>query len=63
VYKRQVRVVERMFRGSDWEITDEQLDGQPASHKELDSNTVEWQVPVPADGEVELTYTVRYVWR
>jgi hypothetical protein len=59
----EVRVVERMFRGSDWEITDEQLDGQPASHKELDSNTVEWLVPVPADGDVELTYTVRYVWR
>jgi len=51
----QVRVVEHLFRWSEWEITQES-----AEHTKLDQGTAEWRLPVPADGEAKLTYTVRY---
>jgi hypothetical protein len=51
----QVRVVEHLFRWSEWEIVEES-----AEHTRLDQGTVEWRLPVPADGETTLTYTVRY---
>ena len=53
----EVRVVEHMFRWSEWEITQES-----GEHSKLDAQQVEWRLPVPADGEAELTYTVRYRW-
>ncbi|MHB0874490.1 MAG: DUF4139 domain-containing protein [Anaerolineae bacterium] len=53
----EVRVVERLYRWSDWEITEE-----TAAHTDVDSQTIEWRLPVPANGEVVLTYTVRYDW-
>lgn len=53
----EVRVVEHMFRWSEWKILE-------ASHEyeKLDAQTVEFRVPVEADGEVTVTYTVRYEW-
>ncbi len=51
----EVRVVEHLFRWSEWEILRES-----AEHTKLDQGTVEWRLPVSADGEVVLTYTVRY---
>ena len=51
----EVRVVEHLFRWSEWEIVQES-----AEHTKLDQGTVEWRLPVSADGEVTLTYTVRY---
>jgi hypothetical protein len=53
----EVRVVEHMFRWSEWEIQDE-------SHEfdKMDSRTVEFRVPVESDGETIVTYTVRYEW-
>ena len=51
----EVRVVEHMFRWSEWEITRES-----AEHTKLDQGTVEWRVNVPANGEATVTYTVRY---
>lgn len=57
-----IRVVEPMYRASDWTISRERLDGEPAEHERLDSHRVEWQVPVAAGEEVTLTYTVRYSW-
>jgi len=53
----EVRVVEHMFRWSEWEIV-----AESAEHEKLDAQTVEWRVTVPADGEEEVTYTVRYRW-
>jgi len=53
----EVRVAEHMFRWSEWEIVVESDE-----HEKLDAQTVEWRVTVPADGEAEVTYTVRYRW-
>jgi hypothetical protein len=53
----QVRVVEHLYRSSDWEIT-----AESAPHAKLDSQSVEWKLDVPAGGESKLTYTVRYRW-
>lgn len=57
-----IRVVEPMYRASDWTITREGLEGEPVEHGRLDSHRVEWQVPVTAGEEATLTYTVRYRW-
>jgi hypothetical protein len=53
----EVRVVERLYRWSDWEVVSE-----TAEHAKIDAQTVEWRLQVPADGEVSVTYTVRYSW-
>ena len=53
----EVRVVEHMFRWSEWKIVD-------ASHEfaKTDAQTIEFRVPVEANGETIVTYTVRYDW-
>jgi len=53
----EVRVVEHMFRWSEWKIVD-------ASHEftKTDAQTIEFRVPVEANGETTVTYTVRYDW-
>jgi hypothetical protein len=53
----EVRVTEHMFRWSQWEILEESL-----KHEKLDAQTIEFRVPVEANGEVVVTYTVRYEW-
>ena len=53
----EVRVVEHMFRWSEWEILSESAD-----HVKLDAQTAEWRLAIPAGDEVEMTYTVRYRW-
>ena len=58
-----VRVVENLYRSSDWNITSQTVDGAAAEYDKLDSNTVQWDVPVPAGGETELVYTVQYLWK
>ena len=52
-----VKVVEKLYRWVNWEITE-------ASHQynKLDSRTVEFPVTVKKDGEVVITYTVKYTW-
>ena len=52
-----VRVVEVLYRWSNWEIVKE---SQP--HEKVDSQTVLFPVSVPADGQSTVTYTVRYTW-
>jgi len=52
----EIRVVEHLSRGTNWEIVD-------TSHEDfekIDSNTIQWTLPVPAKGNAILTYTVRY---
>jgi hypothetical protein len=53
----EVRVVEHMFRWSEWQILE-------SSHEydKMDAQTIEFRVPVEADGETVVTYTVRYEW-
>lgn len=53
----EVRVVEHLFRWSEWEITAKSQD-----FTKLDSSSVEFRVNVPKDGEAKITYTVRYRW-
>lgn len=52
-----VRVVEHLYRGHNWEITEK-------SHTFLktDSNTIEFRVQVKPDEEETVTYTVHYWW-
>ncbi|HIC90106.1 MAG TPA: DUF4139 domain-containing protein [Anaerolineae bacterium] len=52
----EIRVVEHLNRWTDWEI----IKANPAKYTKLDAQTVEWRVQVPAGGEKEVTYTVRY---
>jgi hypothetical protein len=53
----QVRVVEHLFRWSEWKILEESHE-----HEKMDANTIEFRVPVEANGETTVTYTVRYEW-
>ena len=58
----EIRVPERLFRWSNWEILSATIDGQSAEFTQQDSATIEFRVQVPAGGEVILTYTVQYSW-
>lgn len=53
----EVRVVEHLFRWSDWRIRNASDD-----FAELDSSTIEFRVQIPANGEHTVSYTVRYFW-
>ncbi len=53
----EVRVVEHMFRWSEWEITKTTRD-----YTKTDAGTIEYRLNVPADGEKTIEYTVRYRW-
>ena len=52
----EIRVVEHLSRGTNWEITS----ATPEDFEKTDSNTIEWRVPVPAKGKATIVYTVRY---
>jgi hypothetical protein len=52
-----VKVVEHLNRGRDWELTK-----APGEYTKRDSNTIEISIVVPARGEKQLTYSVRYTW-
>ena len=52
-----VRVVEHLYRGLNWEITSRSDD-----FKKKDSQTIEFPVSIPPDGEKVVTYTARYTW-
>lgn len=53
----EIRIPERLFRWTNWQITQSSI-----PYIQLDSNTIEFRVTVPAGGEVKLTYTVRYTY-
>ncbi|MEJ2208929.1 MAG: DUF4139 domain-containing protein [Anaerolineae bacterium] len=53
----EVRVVEHMFRWTEWQILESSHD-----FEKMDAQTIEFRVPVEADGEAVVTYTVRYEW-
>lgn len=54
----EVRVVERLYRGMNWLLV-----AQSHEFAKTDAQTIEFRVPVPADGETVVTYRVRYDWR
>lgn len=53
----EIRVVEHLYRWSNWEITK-----NSDEFKKLDSQTVEFRVQVPPDGEKVVTYIAHYSW-
>jgi len=53
----EIRVVEHLYRWTNWEITQ-----KSAAYNKLDSQTIEFRVNVPADGETKVTYQVHYSW-
>jgi hypothetical protein len=53
----EIRVVEHLYRWSNWEITQKSDD-----FKKTDSQTIEFRVPVKPDEERTVTYTVHYSW-
>ncbi|HSN75959.1 MAG TPA: DUF4139 domain-containing protein [Anaerolineae bacterium] len=59
----EVRVVENLYRWTEWTMLSETLDGKPVEHNQLSSQQVEWLVPVPANGEAVLEYEVQYRWK
>ena len=53
----EVRVVEHLFRWSGWEILEESHE-----YDKMNAQSIEFRVPVEADGEAVVSYTVRYEW-
>ncbi|MGD0252110.1 MAG: DUF4139 domain-containing protein [Verrucomicrobiota bacterium] len=53
----EIRVVEHLYRWSNWEITQKSDD-----FTKKDSQTVEFRIPVKPDEERTVTYTVHYSW-
>jgi hypothetical protein len=53
----EVRVVEKLYRGTNWDITP-----KSETYNKLDSQTVEFPIKVPPDGETVISYKVHYTW-
>jgi hypothetical protein len=52
-----VRVVEHLYRTANWDISK-----NSSPFTKTDSQTMEFNVEVPAHGEKDVTYTVTYTW-
>ena len=53
----EVRVVEHLYRGKNWEIAT-----KSDEYQKKDSQTVEFPITVMPDGEKVITYTAHYTW-
>ncbi len=53
----EVRVPERLFRWSNWEILNANMD-----YTQKDASTIEFLAIISPNGEVVITYTVQYSW-
>ena len=53
----EVRVVEHLYRGTNWEITE-----KSSTYLKTDSQTMEFRVQVAPDSEKVVTYTAHYTW-
>lgn len=53
----EVRVIERLYRWSNWEITE-----QSDPFRKIDSRTIEFQVQVAPGEEKKISYKVHYSW-
>lgn len=52
-----VRVVEHLYRGTNWEIVAKSED-----YQKKDSQTIEFPATIAPDGEKTITYTAHYTW-
>lgn len=52
-----VKVVEHLYRWNNWKIVD-----ASTKYEKKDAQRIEFNVPVPKDGEAVVTYTVKYSW-
>ena len=52
-----IQVEEPLYRGTNWRIKDASL-----PYEKIDSRTIRFEAPVPADGEAVIRYTVNYSW-
>jgi hypothetical protein len=52
-----IRVVEHLYRWSNWVITQES-----AAHRQADSRTIEYELTLQPDEERTLTYAAHYTW-
>jgi len=53
----EVRVVEHLYRGENWEIT-----VKSDEYRKIDSHTIEFPVKIAPDEEKVVTYTAHYTW-
>jgi hypothetical protein len=53
----EVRIVEKLYRWITWDILQ-----KSDLYKKLDSQTIEFRVQVPPDGEKVVTYSAHYSW-
>ena len=53
----EIRVVEHLYRWTGWEISQ-----KSTAFNKMDSQTIEFRVAVPPDGETKVTYMVHYTW-
>ncbi|HAX61758.1 MAG TPA: hypothetical protein DCX95_04245 [Elusimicrobia bacterium] len=53
----EVRVVEKLYRWSNWKITQKSQD-----YEKKDSRKIEYKLKIPKNGENAITYTVHYWW-
>jgi hypothetical protein len=53
----EVRIVEHLYRWLQWDITQTSQE-----FVKTDAQTIEYRVPVPADGQATVNYTVHYSW-
>jgi hypothetical protein len=53
----EIRVVEHLYRGKNWTVA-----ANSDKYVKKDSQTIEFPVSVPPDGEKVITYTARYTW-
>jgi hypothetical protein len=53
----EVRVVEHLYRGTNWEIVTKSDD-----YQKKDSQTIEFPATIAPDGEKTITYTAHYTW-
>ncbi|HTC95985.1 MAG TPA: DUF4139 domain-containing protein [Terriglobales bacterium] len=53
----EVRVVEKLYRWSNWKITQQSQD-----YNKIDAQTIEFRVQIPPDGERVVAYTAHYWW-
>jgi hypothetical protein len=54
----EVRIVEHLYRWVNWEIVE-----QSHEFRKTEAQSMEARVRVPADGEVAVSYRVRYTWQ
>jgi hypothetical protein len=57
--KEDIQVLVKKGFGRNWNLTQ---NSHPNLMKKVDANNVSWDLPVKADGETVLTYTVECTW-